>query len=294
MLTVGLPAPAVSVRLVPFLCLLAIVVLVAGLFTGWVWRHLDELPRTRLAASGAFASSLSGALMGLNFALLYDVVLDKTWRDAANVRPRRGFGRGLWAVAHRDVVRLFRSPSRLGVLVASLLVPYFAAILGLGSATAFIAALACFLVGIRLCSGLRVLTRTPGLARCMPFSPAQLRLGASIVPAALLIAWGVAVSPALYHAWPAASRSESWVLGICVGAAALAGVLRWVTAEPPDFGRPMLSTPMGAVPPSLYGALFRGFDAVLVVTAPILVFHGLPAALVSLLLSAGIITVTMR
>jgi len=48
------------------------------------------------------------------------------------------------------------------------------------------------------------------------------------------------------------------------------------------------------VPPSLYGALFRGFDAVLLATAPILVFHGLSAALVSLLLSAGIITVTMR
>lgn len=293
-LTVGLPTPAISVQLVPFVCVLAIVVLVAGLFTGRFWRHLDELPRTRLAASGAFASSLSGALMGLNFALLYDVVLDKTWRDAARVRPRRGFGRGLCAVAHRDLIRLVRTPSRLGVLAATLVVPYFAAILGLGSATAFIAALACFLVGIRLCSGLRVLTRTPGLARCMPFSPAQLRMGGSIVPAVLLIAWGTMVGPAMYQALPAGSWSGSWVLGVCVGAAGLAGALRWTTAEPPDFGRPMLSTPMGAVPPSLYGALFRGFDAVLLATAPILVFHGLSAALVSLLLSAGIITVTMR
>lgn len=283
-----------TVSLAPAVAALLIVAVVAAISIGWASRRLGSLARTRLADHGAVASSLSGSLMGLNFALLYDVVIEKTWRARAIVRPARGRGGGLQNLVHRDVIRLKRAPARLVILLATLVVPYFAATLGIGSAVTVVGALTVFLAGIGLCSGLRVLIRHPGLTRCMPFSPTRIRAAGILVPTVLLIGWGAAAGPAIHQAMSATSWADAFALGVCTGAAGLAGAIRWIAAVPPDYGRPMLSTPMGAVPPSLYGALFRGFDAVLLATIPMLLADPPAAVVISVTLATAIIIVTIR
>ena len=57
---------------------------------------------------------------------------------------------------------------------------------------------------------------------------------------------------------------------IAVALAVLAAAARWVTGRPPDYGRPLVSTPAGAVPANLYGSAFRGFDITLITSLPLL------------------------
>ncbi len=52
--------------------------------------------------------------------------------------------------------------------------------------------------------------------------------------------------------------------------AGLMGAVRWVTAKKVDFQTPMMATESGAMPPTLLFNLFRGFDMVALITAPLI------------------------
>ena len=43
-----------------------------------------------------------------------------------------------------------------------------------------------------------------------------------------------------------------------------------MTGRPPDYAKPLVSTPAGAVPTNLYGSVLRGFDVLLVAVTPVL------------------------
>ena len=133
-------------------------------------------------------------------------------------------------------------------------------------------ALALFGAPIPLLGGLRVLTRTGGLARCLPFSLAQLKISAITVPAILVAIWAV-LSPRPTSASATGRRrgpSAKPVDGIATAAAGLLAAVRWVQAKGPDYSAPMVSTPPGAFPPGLFPNVFRGFDVCLIATAPML------------------------
>ena len=67
-----------------------------------------------------------------------------------------------------------------------------------------------------------------------------------------------------------------------------------MTSHPPDYRLPLITSPMGAVPTSLYFSVLRGFDVLLLGTVPLLISPtpngavwtvGLMAAVLSFLLS---------
>jgi hypothetical protein len=65
--------------------------------------------------------------------------------------------------------------------------------------------------------------------------------------------------------------------------------VRWVTGRPPDYTRPLVSTPAGGVPTNLYGSAVRGFDVLLVTTAPLLLSPTATGALWSVVLSLAVL-----
>jgi len=75
------------------------------------------------------------------------------------------------------------------------------------------------------------------------------------------------------------------LLGVAVGASSLASATRWVTGRPPDYTRPLVSTPAGGVPTNLYGSVVRGIDVLLLTTAPLLIAPTPTGTLISLALS---------
>ncbi|MDN5804012.1 MAG: DUF6297 family protein [Microlunatus sp.] len=235
--------------------------------------RLSRIRRVRLVSGGALVKGISGAFFALDFGLARDIVVARRAVAVGQVTPRRGHGLGRQALVWREWQRLRRFPQPLFVLAATLIVPYACDALGMSTLTPVVAALALFGASIQLLGGLRVLTRTGGLARCLPFSLAQLKISAVTVPAIVVAIWAVLTVPAYLGFGDGAAThpaSEAGLMAIATAAAGLLAAIRWTQAKGPDFSAPMISTPSGAFPPGLMSNVFRGFDVCLIATAPML------------------------
>ncbi|MET0930450.1 MAG: DUF6297 family protein [Aeromicrobium sp.] len=252
-------------------------------------RRLTTLLRAQLVPGGSLVASLSGALAGLDFTLAYDVLVARRWLTAATVRPVRGGPGGMWALVWRDVVRLRRSPGAVAALVASLLIPYVVVQLGLDDVILLASAFAAFVTGIWLCSALRTTARNPGLIRCFPMSLAEVRAATLVVPAAALVVWSLAAAPAIGHVVDHALPTETVLVALATGMAALGAIARWLLAPPPNYSQPLISSPAGGIPTGLVGSTLRGFDVLLLLTVPLLVAPDATGALISLALNAAVL-----
>jgi hypothetical protein len=235
--------------------------------------RLGQIRRTRLLSGGALVSGISGAFFALDVGLARDIVVERRAIERGHVHPRRGKGVGLEALIWREWQRLWRFPQPLLVLAATIVVPYAADALGMSVLTPVLAALALFGAIIPLLNGLRVLTRTGGLARCLPFSLARIKLASIAVPAILAGIWAVATTPAyLGFGDGAIDRPvpEAFLTAVATAAAGLLAAVRWTQAKGVDFGAPMVASQAGAFPPGLVTNLFRGFDVCIITTAPLL------------------------
>jgi hypothetical protein len=235
--------------------------------------RLGRIHRTRLLSGGALVSGISGAFFALDVGLARDIVVARRAMEIGHVEPVRGRGLGLEAIIWREWQRLRRFPQPLLLVGATTVVPYAADALGMGRLASVFAALALFGATIPLLGGLRVLTRTGGLARCLPFSLARLKLASITVPAIVVAIWTVSVAPAFAGFGELGSGrnlSDAVLMAVATGSAGLLAAIRWTQAKGVDFGAPMIATQAGAFPPGLMTNLFRGFDVALLVTAPML------------------------
>jgi hypothetical protein len=235
--------------------------------------RLARIHRTRLLSGGALVSGISGAFFALDVGLARDIVVARRAMEIGHVEPVRGRGLGLEAIIWREWQRLRRFPQPLLLVGATTVVPYAADALGMGRLASVFAALALFGATIPLLGGLRVLTRSGGLARCLPFSLARIKLASITVPAIVVAIWTVSVAPAFAGFGDLSSRrnlSDAVLMAVATGSAGLLAAIRWTQAKGVDFGAPMIATQAGAFPPGLMTNLFRGFDVTLLITAPML------------------------
>jgi hypothetical protein len=235
--------------------------------------RLKQIRRTRLTSGGALVNGISGAFFALDIGLARDIVVERRAVEKGHVKPQRGQGLGVQALTWREWQRLRRFPQPLLVLAATVVVPYAADALGMSVLTPVLAALALFGALIPTLGGLRVLTRTGGLARCLPFSLAQIKMASITVPGVLAGVWAILTSAA-YRGFGdgAVDRSvpESTLMAVATAAAGLLAAVRWTQAKGVDFSAPMVSTQAGAFPAGLMTNIFRGFDVAILVTAPML------------------------
>jgi Family of unknown function (DUF6297) len=235
--------------------------------------RLGRIGRTRLLSGGALVSGISGAFYALDIGLARDIVVERRAMEIGHVKPHRGKGVGLEAIIWREWQRLRRFPQPLLVVAGTIVVPYAADALGMSTLTTVFSALALFGATIPLLGGLRVLTRTGGLARCLPFSLAQIKMASIAVPAMVVAIWTLAVVPAFIGLGNSATHRDpttAFLVALATSAAGLLAAVRWTQAKGVDFGAPMIATQAGAFPPGLMTNLFRGFDVALLVTFPML------------------------
>lgn len=235
--------------------------------------RLGGIRRARLLSGGALVSGISGAFFALDFGLIRDIVIDRRALEIGHVKSRTGRAVGLKTLVWREAQRLARNPQPLLWVVLSLVVPYAVDALGLRTLMPIFGALVLFFAMVPMLNGLRVLTRTAGLARCMPFSTTKLKQSVVAIPAIIVFCWAVAVVPAFVGFGPGGERlsvKDAVLEALITAAAGFFGAIRWTTGKPPNFGGPALSTQFGAMPPGVAVGLIRGFDMVLLITAPLL------------------------
>jgi hypothetical protein len=270
----------------------AVVAIVTVLFAVRAVLGLRRLSRTDLALGGSLVPGLSGALATLDLALAHDVLVSRRWRTRSTVRSRRGGPEGVEALLWSELVRLGRSPQALATLAATVVLPYLASTAGLGRVVVLVGVAAGFLAGLGLLTGLRVVTRASSLSRVLPWPDWQVRGACLALPGAALVLFGLATTPAV-HASMAVDWPSAVIIAVAVGAGATACATRWMTGRPPDYTRPLVSTPAGAVPANLYGSVLRGFDVLLLVTAPLLIAPTSGGAIVSMALSVTVVSVLL-
>ena len=235
--------------------------------------RLARIRRTRLVSGGSLVSGISGAFFALDIGLARDIVVERRAIEKGHVTPRRGKGVGVQAITWREWQRLTRFPQPVLVVAATTVVPYAADALGMSTLTPVFAGLALFGATIPLLGGLRVLTRTGGLSRCLPFSVASIKLASVTVPAIIAALWAIATTAAYVGFGDGAVQRavpDALLMAVATAAAGLLAAIRWTQAKGVDFGAPMISTQAGAFPPGLMTNLFRGFDVCLIITAPLL------------------------
>lgn len=274
--------------------MLAVAAVAAIVLIGRAAARLSGLLRAHLVPGGSLLSSLSGALAGLDLTLAYDVLVARRWRTAATVRPVRGGPGGMWALAWRDVVRLRRSPGAVAALGAALVVPYLVVELGLDDAVIPITAFAAFASGLWLFSALRTTGRNPGLVRCFPMSLAAVRAATLIVPGSVLAVWSLASAPAISHGLDRTAPGDAVLVALAIGMGGLGAIARWLLAPPPDYSQPLVSSPAGGLPTGLLLSASRGFDVLALAVIPLLIAPDATGALISLGLSAGVVSILVN
>lgn len=242
-----------------------LIVVACGLIVGIVslvlaYNRLRQIRRQRLASGGALLVGMQGAAFALDFALVRDILIEHRAKRQGHVRATRGLGSGATAVIMRDVQRLWRHPGSLVLWLGSMVVPYAVAALGVAAINAPISALVLMIALIGLFNSLRVLARTKGLARCFPFSNGTLRGATMVVPGILAAIWALVAVPAFPGAFATA---------LVTAFAGFVAAIRWVSASPPDYSKPMVAVGVGAMPPGMMFSLFRGIDMVALITLPV-------------------------
>ncbi len=252
--------------------------LVLGLLAGVIAElRLRNIRRQRLTAGSSLIAGMQGAAFAMDFALVRDILVEDKAKRKGHVRATRGVGLGTTALIMRDVQRLWRNPFPLALWLASMVVPYAVQALGISQLNPPISALVLMGALIGFCNSLRVLSRTKGLQRCFPFDPGRIKTATMVVPASLALIWGVATAPAFIGVL--GGEQVSAITGVTSALiTAMAGFLatiRWVSAKPADYGGPIVSTGVGALPPGMMFSILRGIDMVALVTLPIV--FGWPA-----------------
>lgn len=236
-------------------------------------RRLDQLRRARLLSGGSLIAGMQGAMFALDFGLIRDILVERRAAEKGHVKPTKGRGVGISALVWRDGERLLRTPGALLGLAMTILVPYATDALGMSQLNPFVSGMALIAGLVPFLGSLRVLTRSGGLARSMPFTTTQLRTAAMAVPGALALLWALAVTPAFVGITSTGADrtlTAGFSAAVITAVAGLFGAVRWVTGKNPDFGAPMMATASGALPPTLIFNLFRGFDMVALITAPLI------------------------
>jgi hypothetical protein len=233
--------------------------------------RLDQIHRARLVSGGSLVSGMQGAMFAMDLGLMRDILVARESMAKGHVRPTYGVGRGLSALVWREVQRLYRYPKRLVLWFVSLGVPFAVGALGLRTFSPFISALVLLIAFVPLLGSLRVVTRTRGLIRGLPFSNPQIRIALSAVAAFLALLWSVIAFTAFYGlGQPVTSFSSAATTSVLTAAAGLLAAVRWVTAKSADYSNPMMQVGFGAMPPGLMFNLIKGIDIVVVVTGPLL------------------------
>ncbi|PVU84253.1 hypothetical protein DDP54_12835 [Cellulomonas sp. WB94] len=257
---------------IPIWSLAVLAVAVAGLAVV-VDRRLDDIPSRSLRVSGSVASQAAGAVVSMDSRELGRALTDSAATPRRRRSARFGLVRGpVSALVSADATVLLRSVRHLVQIVVAALVPVLVGVVPqlagrLGFAIALVVAGSVAMTATG--EGARRAEMSPVLDRLLPLAAREVRRLRMVVPGVVMLAWSLVAFGAV-GAW--AGDLTSWLTLAVVSTPVWAGAAVRAAYRPaPDWGGPLVSTPMGALPAGVTMVLARGPDVVVLGLVPVLI-----------------------
>lgn len=251
--------PAVALAVVGVLAAVALVILLL--------RRLGRIPGAALRERGARTGMASTAVVTMDFRELGRVLTDPG-RDLRLRTTGMGWVHGPGsAVVTADALLLARAPRQLVMLIASLGIPV--AVVGSGTSQALAAG--AFVIGVYLAAnaatvGAREAENAPALDRAFALSARGVRLLRLVMPTFVCLVWSVAALAFL--------RADlvSWLSLLVIFAPGIAAsALKAAYRNPPNWGAPLVVSPMGAYPPGVVNSLLTGPLLAVIACLPVVI-----------------------
>ncbi|MDM7831696.1 DUF6297 family protein [Cellulomonas edaphi] len=234
-------------------------------------RRLHRIPTRSLRESGSVATQAVGAAVSLDSRelgrALTDGAASSTRRRLSRLRTARG---PATAVVTADLVVLRRSVRHVVQLVVAALVPVLVtSVPELASSGGVLLALLVsgYVAMSATGEGARRAQMAPVLDRLLPLDAKTVRRLRMVVPGLAMLPWSV-VAFASVGRWT--GDVAGWVvLGVAATPVWAAAAVRSSYRPAPDWGGPLVSTPMGALPTGVGAVLARGPDVVVLGLLPV-------------------------
>jgi hypothetical protein len=256
----------------PFLLWIAVAIAAAAvlLLIGAV-SALDRLGAAQLRTLGATSQYAAASVVSLDTRELGRALAARGRRSPRRSRRYPRVGHAWQAVVAADVTALARTPWQLGELLTAIAVPVVVARTdGLG-ALPIAVWLACLLgwglAAIAAGHPARLVQASPAVDRLLPLSTAGVVVARTVVPSVLVIVvttlTGVLIG--------VGSDTPAFWVGMCAATAPAwaAAALRGAFRPDIDWSGPVVSTPMGAVPPGAGLTFVQGVDVGIVGSLPL-------------------------
>ena len=258
----ALPVPSWPVLGAALVAVVALVVLVD--------RRLGRLPSRTLRESGSVVGEVAGAVVSMD-----SRELGRALSSGTSAPVRRRVSR-LWAVRGAasalvvaDLVQLRRSPRHVAQLIAAALLPVLVTVVPQLAAPGGV--LVAVLIGGYVAQsatgeGARYAQIAPVLDRLLPLSARNVRRLRMVTPALLMLPWSLLVF-AVIGRW--AGSDGGWLaLGVASTPVWAAAAVRAAYRPAPDWTKPLVATPMGALPTGVAAVISRGPDVVVLGLVP--------------------------
>lgn len=258
-----------ALPVLPWPALVGGAVVVAAL--AWlVDRRLDRIPARSLRESGSVATQAVGAVMSLDSRELGRALTAGSTAPTRRWVSRLRLVRGpATALVGADLAQLRRSPRHLVQLVVAALLPWLATVVpqleGVGGV------LVALLVGggvaaSAVAEGARQGEMNPILDRLLPLPAKTVRRLRMVVPGVAMLAWSLLAFGALGR-W-AGSTGDWLALGVVGTPVWAAAAVRAAYRPGPNWSKPLVATPLGALPTGVASVIARGPDLVVLALIP--------------------------
>ncbi|CAL8972351.1 MAG: hypothetical protein BGO38_12915 [Cellulomonas sp. 73-145] len=251
----------------PLLVVAAVVVV--GL-AAVVDRRLDRIPARTLRESGSVVTQAIGAVVSMDSRELGRALSAGSESPARRRISRLRTVRGATsALITADLVLLRRSSRHVVQLAVAALVPLLATVVPQLAAPAAVL-LALLLSGMvaqsATAEGARRGEMAPVLDRALPLAAKTVRRLRMVVPGGVMLVWNLVVFAGLGR-W--AADVPGWLALAVAGTPVwAAGAVRAAYRPAPDWNKPLVSTPMGALPTGVASVIARGPDVLVLGLLP--------------------------
>lgn len=259
-----------SVPLAVVVGLAVVAVAAAGVLDG----RLGALHARTLRESGSVAAQAAGAIVSLDSRELGRALSDSTSPSRRRRSRRFRLVRGpVTALLVSDALVLTRSVRHLVQVVVAAAVPIAVA------RTPELAGPGAFVMVVLLAGAVamsatgeaaRRAEMQPAVDRLLPLSDKAVRRLHMVLPGAAMLAWSLAAYSAV-GGWWGGGLARWLALGTVAAPVWAAAAVRAAYRPPPNWGGPLVSSPMGALPGGVAGVVARGPDVVVLGHVPVIV-----------------------